>query len=48
MLTEHKKDCLGINGTKSVRLKKGTVEFKNDFKQVPVLFKIYVDFDSNL
>ena len=41
MLTEHKKDCLSINGTKSVRLENGTIEFKNDFKQVPVLFKIY-------
>ena len=48
VLTEHKKDCLSINGTKSVRLENGTIEFKNDFKQVPVLFKIYVDFDSNL
>ena len=41
VLTEHKKDCLSINGTKSVRLENGTIEFKNDFKQVPVLFKIY-------
>ena len=48
MLTKHKDDCLGINGKPSVRLEKGTTEFKNYFKQIPVLFKIYADFESNL
>ena len=37
MLTEHKKVCLSINGTQSVTLKKRTIEFKNYFKQIPVL-----------
>ena len=48
MLTKHKKVCLSINGVKSVRLEKGTIEFKNYFKQIPVPFKIYADFECNL
>ena len=48
MLTEHKKICLSINGAQSVRLEKGTIEFKNYFKQIPVPFKIYADFECNL
>ena len=37
-----------INGAQSVRLEKGTIEFKNYFKQIPVPFKIYADFECNL
>ena len=48
VLAEHKNVCLSINGKQSVRLEKGTIEFKNYFKQIPVPFKIYVDFVSNL
>ena len=48
VLTEHKEVCLSINGTQSVRLEKGTIEFINYFKQIPVLFKIYADFECNL
>ena len=48
MLTEHKEFCLSINGAHSARLKKGTIEFKNYFKQIPVPFKIYPDFECNL
>ena len=48
MLTEHKKVCLSINGAQSARLEKGTIEFKNYFKQIPVPFKIYADFECNL
>ena len=40
--------CLSINGTQSVRLEKGSTEFKNYFKQIPVPFKIYADFECNL
>ena len=40
VLTKHKEVCLSINGTQSVRLEKGTVEFKNYFKKIPVLFEI--------
>ena len=47
-LTEHKEACLSINGAQSVILEKGTTEFKNYFKQMPVLFKTYADFDFNL
>ena len=48
VLTKHKKVCLNINGAQSVRLEKGTIEFKNYFKQIPVPFKIYTDFECNL
>ena len=48
MLTEHKKVCLSINGAQSARLEKGTIKFKNYFKQIPVPFKIYADFECNL
>ena len=48
ILTEHKEICLSINGAQSVRLEKGTIEFKNCFKQIPVPFEIYSDFECNL
>ena len=48
MLIKHKKDCLSINGMQSVKVEKGTIEFKNYFKQLLVPFKIYADFDCNL
>ena len=39
---------MSINGAQSVRLEKGTIEFKNYLKQIPVPFKIYADFACNL
>ena len=30
------------------RFEKGIIEFKNYFKQIPVPFKIYADFECNL
>ena len=39
---------MSINGTQSVRFEKGTIEFKNYFKQIPVSFKVYADFECNL
>ena len=48
VLTKHKEVCLSINGAQSVRLEKGTIEFKNCFKQIPVPFEIYSDFECNL
>ena len=48
VLTEHKEDCLIINGKQSVKLEKGTIEFENYFKQIPVPFKIYAGFECNL
>ena len=46
-MTEHKEVCLSINGAQSVRLEKGTIEFKSYFTQIPVTFKFYVDFECN-
>ena len=46
VLTKHKQVCLSINGSQSVRFEKGTIGFKNYFKQIPV--KIYADFECNL
>ena len=40
VLTKHKKHCLSINDLQSVKLGKGTIEFKNYSK--------FVDFESNL
>ena len=48
ILTDHKEDCLIINGKQSVKVKKRTIEFENYFKQIPVPFKIYADFQCNL
>ena len=48
VLIKHKEDCLSINGKQSVNLEKGIIEFENYFKQLPVPFKIYADFECNL
>ena len=48
VLTKHKEDCLSINGKQSVKLEKGIIKFENYFKQIPVPFKIYADFECNL
>ena len=48
MFTTHREDCLSINGIQSVRLGKGTIEFKNYFKQILASFQIYVGFASDL
>ena len=48
VLTEHKEVYLSINGAKSVRLKKVTITIKSYFKQIPVPFKIYADFECDL
>ena len=46
--TEHKEDCLVINGKQSVKLESGFISFKNYFKQLPVPFKIYADIERIL
>ena len=33
---------------KSVNLEKGIIEFENHINQIPILFKIYTDFECNL
>ena len=48
VLIEHKENCLIINGKQSVKLKSGSNSFKNYFKQLPVPFKIYVNFECIL
>ena len=48
VLIKHKEDCLSINGKQSVKLEKGIIQFENYFKQLPVPFKIYADFECNL
>ena len=48
VLIKHKEDCLSINGKQSVNLEKGIIEFENYFKQLPVPFKIYADFECTL
>ena len=48
MLNNHKEVYLSINGPQSVRLEKRTTKFKSYFKQTPVPFKIYADFECNL
>ena len=37
-----------INGKQNVKLKSGSISFKNYFKQLPVPFKIYADFECIL
>ena len=48
MLIKQKEDCLSVNIQQSINLEKVTIEFKNYFKQLPVPFKIYADFECNL
>ena len=48
MLRKHKEVCLSINGAQSVRLEEGTIGFQSCFKQIPVPFKTYADFECNL
>ena len=44
-MIEHKENCLIINRKQSVKLKSGSISFKNHFKQLPVPFRIYADFE---
>ena len=45
---KHKENCLSINGKQLVKLEKGIIKFENYFKQIPVPFQIYADFECNL
>ena len=47
-MIEHKEVCLKVNGNQSVRLRSGSIKFKNYSKQLVVPFKIYADFESVL
>ena len=46
--TRNKKNCLSINCKQSVKVEEEIIEFENYFKQIPVPFKIYADFECNL
>ena len=48
VLIKHREDCLSINGVQSVQVEEGIIKFENYFKQLPVPFKIYADFECNL
>ena len=48
VLSEHTKDCLMINGKQNVKLESRFISFKNYYRQMPVSFKIYADFECIL
>ena len=48
ILQKYKENCLKRNGKESVKLKSVSNKFKNHFKQLAVLFKIYTDFECNV
>ena len=43
ILDHYKSQCLFINGCQAVNYESGIIKFKNYEKQVPIIFKIYVD-----
>ena len=43
ILSNHKKQCLLINGCQAVKYESGIIKFTNYNKQIPILFKIYAD-----
>ena len=43
ILSNHKKQCLLINGCQAVHYGSGTIKFTNHNSQIPILFKIYAD-----
>ena len=47
ILIKHKENCLSINAKQTVKLEEGIIKFENYFKQIPVPFKIYADFECN-
>ena len=44
ILIKHKETCLKINGKQTVKLKSGSIRFRNHFKQLAVPFRINADF----
>ena len=43
ILSNHKKQCLLINGCQAVNYESGIIKFTNYNKQIPILFKIYAN-----
>ena len=48
VLEGHKKVSLKRAGKQSVKLRSGSINFKNYLKQIAALFQIYADFESVL
>ena len=48
VLNNHEQVRLSINGAQPVKLEKGTIEFKNVFKQILIPFKIFCDLECIL
>ena len=48
VLMDHEETCLKINDEQTVKLRNGSIKFRNHFKQSAVSFKIYADFECNL
>ena len=48
ILVKHEENCLIINGKQRVKLSEGFIKFLNYFKQLPVPFKIFADFECIL
>ena len=48
ILIKNKENCLSINGKQSVKLEEVIIKFESYFKQIPVPFKVYADFEGNL
>ena len=48
VLIKYKEDCLSINSMMYVKVEERIIKFENYFKQLPVPFKIYADFECNL
>ena len=47
-LIEHNENCLIKNDKQSIKLRSDSISFKKYFKQLPVPFKIYADFERLL
>ena len=43
ILSNHKKQCLLINGCQAVKYESGTITFTYYNKQMPIVLKIYAD-----
>ena len=48
VLIKYTEDCLSINSMQYVKVEERIIKFENYFKQLPVPFKIYADFECNL
>ena len=48
VLVKRGETYLKINGKQTVKLRSGSIKFKNPFKQLAVPFKIYADFECNV